>query len=129
MWSAVLLQYGSCFVPGQTADLHQLPGKHFSHCLTLWRKEGKKTNRICLFTSNKFIGKKKTSRGGDFHLVFHSTVVELCKRNERAGGDPSLLFVTRCVSLQLSGATDQRSVLKHKKKKKSLEWQYGFLAS
>lgn len=36
---AVVLQYSSCFVSRQSADLHQLSGKHFSHRLTL---QGKK---------------------------------------------------------------------------------------
>lgn len=48
----------------------------------------------------------------DSHLVFDCTVVELCKRHKGAGGEPSLLFVTASIALQLSGATDQRSVLK-----------------
>ncbi len=41
VWSAVVLQYSSCLVSRQTANLHQLSGKHFSHCLTLEGKRGK----------------------------------------------------------------------------------------
>lgn len=33
--SVVVFQYGSRFVSRQTADLHQLSGKHFLHGLTL----------------------------------------------------------------------------------------------
>lgn len=39
VWRAVVFQYSSCFVSRQSADLHQLSGKHFSHRLTL---QGKK---------------------------------------------------------------------------------------
>lgn len=41
MWSVVVLQYSSRLVSRQTADLHQLSGKHFSDRLTLERRRGR----------------------------------------------------------------------------------------
>lgn len=49
------------------------------------------------------------------HLIFDRTVVELCKRDERAGGGPRRLrLVTLFIALQLSGATGQSTVLKQR---------------
>lgn len=96
-----MFQYGSRFVTRQTADLHQLSGKHFLHSLAL-EKHAKITTGQTTHNASNWVA----------HLVFDGTVIELGKRNERAGRDARLLLLPNSVALQLSGAADQRLVLR-----------------
>lgn len=100
--SAVVFQYCSCFVSRQTADLHQLPGKHFLHSLTL-EKQAKSHDRT---------NKARQQRVLAAYFVFDSAVVKFSKGNERAGRGLCPLLLADSVALQLSGAADQRLVLR-----------------
>lgn len=61
--SAVVLQYSSCFVSGQTTNLHQLSGKHFSNCLTL-----KQETEVYTFTDT--LNRQIKEPQCFFHYVF-----------------------------------------------------------
>ena len=133
VWRAVLLQYSSGLVSRQTANLHQLSGEHFSDSLTLKKHRKQRltpshthTHKVNRFRShNVFLFNisdpciqflmfefKILMKNTCTHLVLDCTVVELGKRNERARRESFLPLITSSITLQLSGATDQRPVLK-----------------